>query len=297
VASSASAWLAADLGREVATLVPADAAGSGADLVALVDGLATEAAGHCVELHPAPAAATPRRRDGRAVTEHVVDRQLTTAGVWRQEARLAAWARAAAGSGPAETHPDTAETVASAVAGRERLVLVVGPAGAGKTTALGRAAELLSVQGRAAVGLAPSGKAADVLGAETAWPAATVAKLLAEHARPGGPRPPWHLRAGTTVVLDEASMASTDDLDALVGLVQHQRWRLVCVGDRPSCPPWAGAGCSPGGASSGERIAWRRSGASATPGRPGPASSCGGARRPRPGPMAPTTGSGPSIRL
>ena len=70
------------------------------------------------------------------------------------------------------------------------------------------------------LGLAPSGKAADVLGAETIWPATTLAQLLTDAARPGyRPLPP-----GTTVVLDEAGMAATDDLDALVGMVGRHGW-------------------------------------------------------------------------
>ncbi len=236
VAASASSWLAADLAREIATLVPADAAASAAALVALIDDLAAEAAGRCVELHrPAPAG-MPCRRDGRPVAEHVVDRQLTIAAVWDQEARLLAWATTAVGPVVAETQGDAQAAMARAAAGDERLVLVVGPADAGKTTGLGQAARLLAGRGRPTIGLAPSGKAADVLAAETGWPATTLAKLLHEHARPDGPGPACRLPAGTTVVLDEAAMAATDDLDALVGLVEHHRWRLVCVGDPAQLP-------------------------------------------------------------
>ena len=123
-----------------------------------------------------------------------------------------------------------------AVGGDRGLVLVIGPAGAGKTSALGQAARLLAEQNRPALGLAPSGKAADVLASETGWPTTTLAKLLYEHARPDGPVPAWRLPAGTTVVLDEAGMASTADLDALVALMQRRRWRLVCVGDPAQLP-------------------------------------------------------------
>ncbi len=55
-------------------------------------------------------------------------------------------------------------------------------------------------------------------------------------------RPAWRTGSSvapagrSTVVLDEASMASTDDLDALVALVQRHRWRLVCVGDPAQLP-------------------------------------------------------------
>lgn len=75
-----------------------------------------------------------------------------------------------------------------------------------------------------------------MLATETGWPATTVAKLLHEHNRPDGPEPAGHLAAGTTVVLDEASMASSEDLDALAGLVERHRWRLVCVGDPAQLP-------------------------------------------------------------
>jgi hypothetical protein len=54
--ASSSTWVTADLAREIATLVPAAAAASAGELVALVDELATDAASRCVELHrPAPA--------------------------------------------------------------------------------------------------------------------------------------------------------------------------------------------------------------------------------------------------
>ena len=205
--------------------------------MALFDGLTAEAAGRCVELHrPAPAGAVSRR-DGRPVGEHVVDRLHTTTAVWSQEAGLLAWAGEATGPAIAESNGGDAQAVvAEAVAGEQRMVLVVGPAGTGKTTALGQAARLLADQGRPVIGLAPSGKAADVLATETGWAAVPVAKLLHEHRRPGGPLPAWHLPAGTSVILDEASMASTDDLDALVGLVERHRWRLVCVGDTAQLP-------------------------------------------------------------
>ena len=238
VAASSSTWLAADLAREVATMVPAEAASSADGLVELVDELAADAAGRCVELHRPASPDVPTRRDGRPVTEHVVDRHLTTSTVLSQEARLLAWARKAAGTERSElpADGDAQAVVAEAVSGEQPLVLVVGPAGAGKTTALGRAAEVLRERGRPAIGLAPSGKAADVLTTETGWPATTLAKLLYEYGRAGGPSPSWQLPAGTTAVLDEAGMASTEDLDALVELVRRHRWRLVCVGDPAQLP-------------------------------------------------------------
>ena len=69
---------------------------------------------------------------------------------------------------------------AAAVAGHDRLVLVVGPAGTGKTTMLRRAADDLRRNHRPVFGVAPTAKAAKVLRDETGIPADTVAKLLHE---------------------------------------------------------------------------------------------------------------------
>ena len=234
VAAQSSTWLRADLAREVATLVPPSAARSGTELVRLVDELAEEAAIRCEELHPTPLQTTRLRRDGRPVSEHVVDRRLSSRPVLEQECRLIDWARAAAptvSDGPAPDPDDAQVQAAAAIAGSARLVLVVGPAGAGKTTMLADAADALRTQARPVLGLAPSGKAADVLAREAGFPAITLAKLLAQadadNALPG---------ADTTVVLDEAGMASTDDLDRLVSLAEQHRWRLACVGDPYQLP-------------------------------------------------------------
>jgi ATP-dependent exoDNAse (exonuclease V) alpha subunit len=120
---------------------------------------------------------------------------------------------------------------ARAVAGDGPLVLVVGPAGTGKTTALARAAADLRSTGRPVFGLAPTAKAARVLETGTSMPADTVAKLLYEWHRPDGPGTRHQHRAGTTLVVDEAGMLGTHSLDRLVSLTVSQRWRLVLVGD------------------------------------------------------------------
>ena len=60
----------------------------------------------------------------------------------------------------------------------------------------------------------------------------TVAKLLHEWQRPDRPPlPEYRLRAGTTVVVDEAGMVSTPALHQLVSLAEANQWRLVLVGD------------------------------------------------------------------
>jgi hypothetical protein len=121
---------------------------------------------------------------------------------------------------------------AAAVAGTDRLVLVVGPAGAGKTTMLHTAADDLRVDGRAVFGYAPTAKAARVLETGTGIACDTIAKLLHEHTRADRPpRPDWQLPAGATVIVDEAGMLATPDLHQLTQLADQHEWRLVLVGD------------------------------------------------------------------
>jgi conjugative relaxase-like TrwC/TraI family protein len=233
VGQEGATWLQADVAREIATLLPADAAGSGQQLVKLVDELATEAAGRCLGLHPPARGAVARRRDGRPVSEHVTDRRLTTRAILDQEAALLRWARQAVGVVPAAAVEDAQGAAARAVAGMHRLVLVVGPAGAGKTTMLRAGIAGLRARGRTAVGLAPSGKAADVLARETGCPATPLARFLHTQGQTGRASA---LPAGSTLVLDEAGMAATEELARLVRLADARFWRLVCVGDPHQLP-------------------------------------------------------------
>ena len=80
-------------------------------------------------------------------------------------------------------------------------------------------------------GIAPTAKAAKVVGQETGMHTDTVAKLLHEWARPDGPGSQWRLPSATTVIVDEAGMLSTPDLYRLTQLATGEQWRLVLVGD------------------------------------------------------------------
>ena len=111
-------------------------------------------------------------------------------------------------------------------------MLVVGPAGAGKTTMLAAAVDDLTTQGRVVFGVAPTAKAARVLESETGMGSDTVAKLLHEWRRTDRPpERPWRLPVGATVIVDEAGMIGTGDLHQLTHLADAQQWRLVLVGD------------------------------------------------------------------
>jgi conjugative relaxase-like TrwC/TraI family protein len=235
VSEEASSWLRADLVRHLAVLLDTGAPPDAAALTREADRLAILAEARCTLLGPAHRSTTERRADGRPVTEHVTDRCLTTPAVLDEEHRLQAWA--AANTPPVTAAGDPQRAAAEAIAGHGRLVLVVGPAGTGKTHTTARAVEQLRTQNCPVVGLAPSGKAADVLATAAVCPTDTVAGFLTRHHRVPSPWPP-----GTTVILDEAGMAATADLARLVDLVEVNQWRLIAVGDPEQLPSAARGG-------------------------------------------------------
>lgn len=108
------------------------------------------------------------------------------------------------------------------------LDLLVGPAGAGKTTAL-RALHRAwtTVHGAdSVVGLAPSAAAAEVLGTELMVRAENTAKFDHEHAHGR-----WTLTPGQLVLLDEASLAGTLALDRIASHAADVGAKVVLIGD------------------------------------------------------------------
>ena len=189
-----STWRAAELVRELLAQVPTSLGVNPAWLIPTIDELARKVIEHrCVDLSPPIPPGVPLRRDGRPITESVADRILTTPQILAQEERLIAWAerrlltpqrpsRDAVRRSPHVLTAGQADT-AGVVAGHGDLMLIVGPAGTGKTTALAPAVEQLRAEGRVVFGVAPSAAAAKVLADETGVAADTVDKLLVEHAR------------------------------------------------------------------------------------------------------------------
>lgn len=229
VGEESATWLPADLARHVATLLPPDAAPGANGLVELIDHITASAVERCLPL--APHREEPCRRDGRPVGEHIVDRRLTTADILAQEEALTTWARQHAY--PVEPGARDRQTAAAeAIAGPAQLVVVVGPAGTGKTRTTARAVHDLQERDRPVVGLAPSGKAADVLRLEAGCPTDTLAGFLTHHRERFESL--WPI--GTTVIVDEAGMAKTQDLAELVGLARRHFWRIVAVGDPAQLP-------------------------------------------------------------
>ncbi len=127
-------------------------------------------------------------------------------------------------------HLDPAQTAAVcqvATSGRV-LDLLVGPAGAGKTTAL-RALHDAWTAARGAgsvVGLAPSAAAAQVLATDLGVPCENTAKWLHDHARGR-----VTFRPGQLVIVDEATLAGTHTLDRITGLAHRAGAKVLLVGD------------------------------------------------------------------
>jgi conjugative relaxase-like TrwC/TraI family protein len=234
LAERESTWRRNDLIRELARAVPPTLTLEPGTLVGWLEQVADHVIDHqLLEFAPPAPPGTPRRRDGRPITESTLDRRFTTAAIVAEEERILDHvARRAAQSGIPLPVPDAdldpaQRSVAEAVAGTKQVVLVVGPAGTGKTTALRPAVRSLWDQGRLVIGVAPSATAAGILRAEAGMAADTIDKLLHDH------RNPDHLPlpAATTIVVDEAGMVATPKLAELCDLADHHDWRLVLVGD------------------------------------------------------------------
>jgi conjugative relaxase-like TrwC/TraI family protein len=239
LAEKQSTWRVAELVRELAAAVPTTLTVRADQLAPWIDDVAdTIVAARMVDLSRPVPDGVPLRRDGRPVTEAAVDRLLTLPDILVQEERLLALAerRLELGGvdhavGPTGELSGPQRELALAVAGDRALVLAVGPAGTGKTTALRPAVDQLRREGRVVFGVAPSAAAAEVLATDTGVDADTLDKLLIEHAleRPLDHR--YDLPPGATVIVDEAAVVQTPRLAELVELADRRGWRLALIGD------------------------------------------------------------------
>src|SRR5581483_4871065 len=131
---------------------------------------------------------------------------------------------------------DQQETmVRQAATSPNRVVCVVGLAGAGKTTATHAVAQVFAQAGIDVLGAAPSGVAAEKLQDETGISATTLHRLLDEARATGGL--PWR----SVLVVDEAGMAETRVLAPVLELVEQADGKAILIGD-PHQLPAVGAG-------------------------------------------------------
>ena len=115
----------------------------------------------------------------------------------------------------------------------DRVAVMVGRAGAGKTHTLGTLRGVYEASGYTVIGLAPSAQAARELGTGSGIGSTTIARHLVERRE---------IDASTVVVVDEAGMAGVRDIAAVVDQVTRVGARLVLVGDHHQLPEVSAGG-------------------------------------------------------
>jgi len=240
LSAKGSTWHRADVVRAICDLQRPRPGNDGTRWAAMLERAADQVLEHCVDLDPPLDPNTPRRNsDGRSLWIEPVSAHVTSDTILAQEEQILTWALDAQAPAPSPSttiNRDGLDVLqadaAAAVAGSNRLVLIIGPAGAGKTTMLRAAVDDLHRQDRPVFGIAPTAKAARVLERETGMRSDTVAKLVYEWSQPDRlPHPEWQLQSGTSLIVDESGMLGTANLAQLTELANSQHWRLVLVGD------------------------------------------------------------------
>ena len=253
----------ADVAGQVAARLPTSGL-SAAEVVAQVEQLADLALGldDAVPIGLQTVGVTPRASDARYATVQVLAAETRILDV------AAHGRRGGYGRVPMPTlmpigrdaglDPSQRRAVLHLAGGGDFLTVLTAPAGAGKTSTLGAAARAWQTAGYQVVGLAPSARAAAELAAATGGPTDTLAKWLHTHHRTGHRTVPGSpagapgatgaagaggLDARTVVIVDEASMASTLDLDPLIAAAASVGAKVVLVGD----PAQIGVVNGPGG--------------------------------------------------
>jgi conjugative relaxase-like TrwC/TraI family protein len=134
--------------------------------------------------------------------------------------------------------PGQRDMVLGFAADPRRLVVGIGPAGAGKTTAMRALAATWRSTGRRVVPLAPSAAAADVLSAELGCRAENLHKFRHTHTSEhtsaqaaAGPDPWFVLNPGDLVLVDEGGMAGTRNLAWLTDYARDRGALVRLLGD------------------------------------------------------------------
>ncbi len=156
-----------------------------------------------------------------------------------------------------ELNSEQAEAVQHLVLGDATVRVVTGLAGTGKTTMLAATRQAYEAQGYEVIGLTPTHRARQELQAGAGIPTDTLKMrllqiypekkyLVKHHLRQltRAARKKWtykreklKLSQKKVLVLDEASMVTTGDMQLLVKAVEEQGARLIVVGDDKQLPP------------------------------------------------------------
>ncbi len=142
---------------------------------------------------------------------------------------------------------DDQATAVAHLAGTERLVVVEGAAGAGKTRTLAAAQQALIRRRKGMLVVAPTLKGAKVAADEVGAPASSVAWLLSQYGFEWDDQGHWAYAAsvpsasaslgrGDLLVVDEAGMLDQDSAFAVLQIVEMTGARLALLGDRHQLP-------------------------------------------------------------
>ncbi|MFE1781574.1 MobF family relaxase [Streptomyces sp. NPDC059506] len=191
--------------------------------------------GDCLDITPPeinPQHPDLQRADGTSVYRPIGSATYTTHTLLAAESRLLAAARtsvippvgrgtfarvAALGRGPMDAGQRA--LAASFVCSEQLLLAGLGPAGAGKTTAMKLVARAVDAVGGRLIPLAPSSRAAEVLGSDLDRRAHTLHSWLHQRGRAADGKTvdkDFQLRPGDVVLVDEAGMAGTLLLDEIL---------------------------------------------------------------------------------
>lgn len=252
LAGARSVWTVGNVAAEAQRVARTHGAlVTGLDVVGLADDLTRQVLARSVALTPPdtnPVPASLARTDGESVYLVHGAARFTSVGVLEAEDRLVRAARQPGGFVAGDGHLAAAVAQVEAATGRvlgegqlglarrfagggHLLEAGIGPAGAGKTTSMVVVARAVELAGGRVLGLAPSAAAAAVLASGLGIGADTVHKLL--HAYDSGGVVPDRLvvGAGTVILVDEAGMAATPELDRVVALAADRGAVVRLLGD------------------------------------------------------------------
>ena len=199
------------------------------------------------ELDPITEPSVLRRSDGTSVYRHTGRDHYTSRRVLEAEQRIVE----AAGRPPglAWSADDVELSVLAAILdgvplnrGQQDMVtalatsgarvqLALAPAGSGKTTAMQVLANVWTEGGQNAVGLAPSAAAAAALAEATGMPCETLAKVVHDLRHDADSSLVTSIGPGTLVVIDEAGMADTLTLAAVIEYAVARGSSVRLIGD------------------------------------------------------------------